>query len=302
VFGILGFIAAKRHQLALPLLIIALFGLYFSLGPSLKIDAIRPAGISSPLMPASAAPIPTGSGIIYQKVVGFTSMRSTYRWIDLLFVGMYGLTLLLIVNLEARNKKLLVLFIPLFLVISNLPHIHQRLVNGMHYRDEMQSMLADLQPLNSYLKNGHHVVFYPHHNEFMANYLSAFGQYYTYNVGGDKNIMLAYQHWPQSVINFFYNPDINLEQAIPNLLETGTADYVVLPYFDLLWNLAEWPPNDVSAQKIMSQDQCQCSIISIASVKANYDTLLLSLKSNPNLIVKATNLYTVISLKHTSSS
>jgi hypothetical protein len=305
VLGGLGFSVSKANRYAVPLLLIALVGLYFALGPSLKIDAVRPAGMTAadPYMPPTVATISTGSALIYQHLPGFMNTRAAYRWAGLMFVGLYGLTILLLLEFEKRNKRLWVLVFVILIVLSNLPHLRHRLKDSIAYRHAMQEMTSDLQPMNDYLKGAQRVVFYPQVNDFIVNYLASVGHYDSYNVGGDKNIEYATEYWPQNLKAFLnISPGqcpAYFQQSIVNLLNNGVADYVVLPYFDTLWNAHEWPPSRQNYLKLLANG---VQLESPGTIKAGYANILSQLSGDTNLIVKQTDLYAIISLKNSVKS
>jgi hypothetical protein len=291
VLGVWGFFVAKRHHLAVHLLCISLLGFYFALGPSLKVNSRRPPSaetmetIKSPTywtMPKNVALFSTGSAIVSEHLPGFKSMRASYRWSGLLFVGLFGLTVLLVRKLREGGKKAWVYFIPSIVILLNLPDLPRQFADNRANHKAMEQMRADLHPLNDYLGPGARVVFYPQGNDFIVNYLSAEGRYYTYNVGGDKNIELASKFWPQSIREFFAaSVSGEFDQDIAKVLLSKNADYVVVPYFDTLLNASVWPP----AQELISER------------RTNFTPAIVRLSQDPRILMKDDNLYTVFSLR-----
>jgi hypothetical protein len=291
VLGAWGFLVAKRHHLAVHLLCISLLGFYFALGPSLKVNSRRPpsaetiASIKSPTywtMPKNVALFSTGSAIVSEHLPGFKSMRASYRWSGLLFVGLFGLTVLLVRKFREGGKNAWVYVIPSIVILLNLPDLPRQFADNRANRKAMEQMRTDLHPLNEYLGPGARVVFYPQGNDFIVNYLSAEGRYYTYNVGGDKNIELASKFWPQSIRKFFSTPVTgDFDQEIAKVLLSKNADYVVIPYFDTLLNASAWPP----AKEIISER------------RTNFAPAIVRLSQDPRILIKDDNLYIVFSLK-----
>jgi hypothetical protein len=301
IFGGLGVVFARSNRYTSPLLLIALVGLYFAFGPSLKINITRPVGmdVTDQLMPGYLAPKPTGNALIYQHVPGFINTRATYRWTGLLFVGLFGLTILLLLELERREKRYYAWLILIFIIITNLPHLHHRLKSAVSYRHAMQQMVSDLRSMNDYLKAGRHVVFYPQYNDFIVNYLASVGKYHSYNLGGDKSVEYAAQHWPQS-LQAFFNVSASqcpnyFQKSVISLLNNGTADYVVLPYFDTLGNAHEWPPSEQNYLKLRSEG---LGAEMPGVLKNQYSGILSQLARDPNVLIKDTDLYAIISLKN----
>jgi hypothetical protein len=291
LIGAIGFLRMSRHKFALPLLLIAICGCYFALGPSLKINSLRPptqvtispaAPLSDRLMPEKFAIIPIGSAIFYQHVPGFKSMRATYRWSGLMFAGLYGLAALLLRDLDEKKRRILETAIPLMIVAFNIPNLPQRFANGVVYRAGMEQMRSDLEPLNRDIGVGRRVVFYPLGNDFIINYLAARGHFYTYNVGGDKNVEIASASWPASILNFLSTPfSENLDREVAKVLLSGDTDEVVIPYFDKLINASAWPPS----QELVSES------------RAKYASLVTKLSHDPSFITKDCPLYVLISLR-----
>jgi hypothetical protein len=290
IIGIIGFLKMRRHPFALPSLLVFLCGFYFALGPSLKVNSVRPttaekmrpAPPNGRLMPKSLALIPTGSSLFDKDIPGFNSMRATYRWSGLMFVGLYGLAVLLSKGLAEEKRRLIASGLPCVIILLNMPNLPQRLANGIYYRASMEQMASDLNTLDSQIGPGHRVVFYPLGNDFIVNYLAARGRYYTYNTGGDKNLDVASRSWPASVLNFFSAPpDENLDREIAKLLLSGDADAVVLPYFDKLINASEWPPSQTL----------------VAESKRKYASVVAKLSENPKFLTTDSPLYGLVSLR-----
>jgi hypothetical protein len=286
ILGAIGLYVAKRHQHALSLLSISVVGFYFALGPSLKTNSTRPEHYEvSPekarLMPEHLAAGPTGGDLFYKHVPGIKSMRATYRWIALLLCGLFGLTILLWRELLTRRAGFWVYSLSTLLLISSLPDLPRRWRDAIGYRAQMIQMTRDLRPLNQAIGKNQRVVFYPQNNDFLVNYLAAEGGYYTYNVGGDKNNDMAKSLWPDHVQNVFtLSCDAAPEYSIAQLLWLGFTDFVVIPYFDTLWDAHRWPPDQNS----------------ILATKARYKPLIDSFSNNPDLVVKDGQLYALVSL------
>jgi len=232
----------RRFALAPALLVIALFGFYMSLGPSLKIDSIKPAQLATETaMPAQYAVAPTGNAWLFEHVPGFGEMRASYRWAAL---GMFGLWALAMLWASQRNRRWPVPTLVLMaLILMNLPHLR----SGWRDHVAMRSMFFDidaqlLTPLRGAMAPGERVAFLPYSNDFLVNYLAARTGVQAYNIGGDKNLMVARQQWPLGMQGFLFDRvDDNMPTAIASLLLDGEADVVVVPYFDALWAAHYFP-------------------------------------------------------------
>lgn len=288
VVGTIGYYLIRRHRYALTLLLVALMGFYFSLGPSLKVNSVRPVDengkvlVQGPLMPPEVALVPTGNAVIYEHVPGFKNMRATYRWSGLMFTALFGLAVLFVVSISSTKAGAVVgSVIVAFLVVSNLPDIPQRLETGMSYRSAMHQIDVDFAPLAEYLGKGSRVLFAPAGNDFIVNYLAATGNYRAFNIGGDKNLEMARKSWPQPIKQMpLYRPGPCLVEDLQVILLDGAVDYVVIPYFDMLWGAHAWPP----------------SMSEIADRREQFSQAVATFERNPLYVVKKDNLYAVISL------
>jgi hypothetical protein len=234
-----------RRASALPggLLIVLACGLYMALGPALKIDARKPAGQeASQLIPAGTALLPTGSAWLSSRVPGLRNMRSAYRWLAL---AVFSGWLLLILLLSARERGDVVLGAALMgaVAVLNLPDVARKWREDadnrrMFLRIEAE-LVKDMQPL---LRPRERVAFLPWGNDMMVNYLAARLDLVSYNIGGDKNLKAARQHWPPTLQQF---REAEIDEAFAGhvmlLLARREADSVVLPYIDLLWAAHRWP-------------------------------------------------------------
>jgi hypothetical protein len=299
LFGSLGFYFGRLNRFATPLLLISIFAFYFALGPSLKVNSLRPASERKdvnelPFMPAQFAVMPTGSALIYASVPGFKSMRATYRWCALLFVVLFGATILLLEELFRRKRSGSACSVVVLLIAMNSPDLSGSFIDSIRNRQVMKRMIDDLRPLTNVVGRGRRAVFYPQGNDFMANFLSSEGNYYTYNVGGDKNVELASRSWPSPILAFFSAPfNECLELEIARVLLSGKADCVVIPYFNMQWHALEWPPDEISVSRIQKMG---FFLKTASEVKVHYASFISRLSRNVNFKVKDTDLYAVISL------
>jgi hypothetical protein len=258
VVGGAGYWLSRKQRFALPLLLVTLLGLFLSLGPSLKVNSVRPADTNGEYlvqgreMPAAMAVMPTGSAFIFSHIPGFINMRATYRWSGLMFTGLFGLTVLFFLKVSGRGSNLLGIVIVTFLIVSNLPNLPQRLIDSRYYRTAIFLMDRDFSSLSRTIGKGGVVFFAPPGNDFIVNYLASSGGYYTYNIGGDKNLELSYQNWPDVLKSFSRGkPGSCFDEKISLVLQDKLADFVVIPYFDLKWgaHIWPWPENDVNVKR-----------------------------------------------------
>lgn len=233
-------------------------------------------------MPSEIALAPTGNAFIYEHVPGFKNMRATSRWSGLMFIGLFGLTVLFVVSTLTKKSGVVVsTVIVTFLVFSNLPHICKRLEIGTGLRSAMQQMDVDFAPLAEYLGKRSRVLFVPPGHAFIVNYLAAIGEYFAFNIGGDKNLEMARNSWPQSIKQMsLYSPGPCFIEDIKVVLLDKTADYVIIPYFDMLWGPHGWCP----------------STYKIDELRKRFAKIVNTFNENPMYEVKNENLYAIISL------
>ncbi len=286
VFALMALFFVK-NEYKIQLLIIALFGLYLSLGPSLKMNSKRPIeqiNIKNfdNAMKEEYAIAATGNEFLYKYFPGIKNMRATYRWIGLFQVALFGLLIIFLSKLESQNKRYLAYSLLLFLAALNIPDPSVRLKNIIYNRDSMMQMDKDLVSLlKQHIKANSKVAFVPYYNDHFANYLAAKSDIRTYNVGGDKNLELAMKNWPQTMLTlseitvpskFIYN--------IENILLSKDVDYIIFPYFDMLWGAYEWPREDKE----------------IISKKLIYSEYVNYFKNNPNFDLIETEYFSFVSI------
>lgn len=222
---------------------LALFGLWMSLGPNLKVWSERPLALRAhpePHMEATEALWRTGNGWISNRLPGFRNMRASYRWLGLAFAGIW---LLLAAWAPAAKRRVHVKYLLLFLMLSNMPHPYSKLRRAMSYHDEFAQLDRDVTAaFSTELHPGERVAFLPHGNDFLINYVAARLQLRALNVGGDKNKETAARAWPEALQAL---PEAKLGPAhlaaIRTLLTGAEVDAVVIPYVNLLWSAHEWP-------------------------------------------------------------
>ena len=301
LFGCIGLYVARRQKYALAFLLITIVGVYFSLGPSLKIHSLRPhadivAAHFSPLMPASSAIMPTGSGFISEHVPGFRNMRASYRWMAMGLVGLWALFAMLIGELDRRGRTGIALALVLLTVICNLPKhgvsAPASVVNPIverlklraphHWRESLLNIDATLvASFKRQIPPGSLVAFVPQGNDFLAGYLAAKANAKTYNAGGDKNVEIAKSGWPADIQALFASDPGHLGAAIEQTLKAHDADYVVLPFVDLLWDAHEWPPTGASVE----------------AAKARFASVLDQLQADPKFVVVRDQYFATVALR-----
>jgi len=300
-FGCVGLYVARRQKLAGAFLLVAIVGIYFALGPSLKIHSLRPhadivAGQFSPLMPAANALMPTGSGLISEHVPGFRNMRASYRWMALGLVGLWALFAMLIGELDRRGRAGIALALVVLTIVSNLPKHgvtapasvvnasveRLRLRAPRHWRESLLNIDDTISAsFKQRIPPGSVVAFYPQSNDFLAGYLAAEANVKTYNAGGDKNVEIARSTWPVNIQTLFSSPPEHLGASIEQTLAAHKADYVVISFVDLLWDAHEWPPTPAS----------------VKAAKDRFAVVLQQLEADPRFVVTRDQYFATVALR-----
>jgi hypothetical protein len=301
---IIGIVTWLRNRRRIPLitgvLLVAAFGFYMALGPSLKINSIKPDSLSTLVtMPADLAVMPTGSAWISEKLPGFNGMRASYRWSAL---GVFSVWLMIIISIAHDNQRnrFWWMWALAIIVICNIPHVSTQWKNTIEYRNSFK--LVDQNLISEFRKKtkpGEIVSFIPWGNDFFANYLASRTGFRTFNIGGDKNLAMAQTEWPAEMIALS-EADINYGNIFPaiKMLVYGTTDVVVIPYFNLLWSAHLWPCIDET--KIIIQEQFKAGIPSFfcpAEQKIKMNFIVNMLQEQPFLDVVDSDLFATIRLR-----
>lgn len=225
---------------AIIFVLVAMAGLYMSLGPSFKVAQTK-APSEQPVIVDAKAGVPTGTGLISGNLPGFDSMRASYRWSAM---GQLGLWCVLVLCLSeagaSRSRGAMRYVLPCLVIVGSMPALGPRAALGMNNKSMIDRMEADLAFLGERLVGQDRVLFYPHGNDFGANWIAPVNGFGTYNIGGDKNVALARAGWPPGVRAAGQGTE-PLAVLLP-LFRSGDVSAVVVPKFDLLLSIHSWPP------------------------------------------------------------
>ena len=235
--------ARRIKRYAVPLSIFFV-GLYMALGPSLKVNLIKPAELSwQHAITEDIELIDTGSAVISRLPV-FKVMRATYRWTIL---AMLGLWLLIVIRLGDEYAGSRVLPWAAFgLIVAFYFPAPQKIEAYVNNRNAALQLQADLGDPFAQDFKGHDepVVMLPWGNDFMANYLGGLADVSLYNVGGDKNYIIARKAWPAVLVSQRAEEvEANLADVTQDIFDAKIAYAVVIPFFDMLWSAHAWPPD-----------------------------------------------------------
>lgn len=283
-------------------LLVAAFAFYMALGPSLKIDATKPAALHDAAMPAALAIMPTGNAWISEHLPGFNIMRASYRWIALAVFALWLLAMLAVAGAENHRERRLWLAIVLGVTLLNLPNMARKWQNGKDARAMFQQIETELVPaLRQRIAARDTVVFLPWGNDFMANYLASRAPFRTFNIGGDKNLVVAQARWPAAMIAAAGELDAARPAVAIGLLASATADVLVVPYFHMLWAAHLWPCVDQASARL-TQDEAHAframpGFVCPSHRKAALAPLINALRATGLVDVADTPLFAVVRLR-----
>ncbi|MBF6648509.1 hypothetical protein [Methylobacter sp. BlB1] len=234
-----------KKKITIGLILVAAFGFYMALGPSLKVNSVKPIGEEVGVMMAEKYSIaPTGSALLSEYLPGFKNMRASYRWGAL---GVFSAWMLIVLAMSSDNKRTisagaaLVISVITFL---NLPNLPQKLKSDIKHREQFLSLDAELiEEMRKIVSPHEKVAFLPWRNDFLVNYVASQLNIVTFNIGGDKNLLEARSHWPEIMHQFpKESVDYGFADRVLLLLAKNEADVVILlPYIEMLWESHQSP-------------------------------------------------------------
>lgn len=307
----------KYFNIATGILLIALFGFYMAFGPSLKINLTKPESLQlshpkekSALIPDDFSLVPTGNEWISRQLPGFNIMRAAYRWSAL---GIFAFWLLVVIWLGHATKesgawKNSILFA---LVVLNLPNVPHKWISNVDNRIMFQQIDRDLMTeLRKQVHKDEVVAFIPWKNDFMVNYVAPIIGFSTYNIGGDKNLIEAQTQWPNEMVALGETPGENFEAQktwiAAKLLLDGTADVLVIPYFDTLHSAELWPCLEETVARLSAEKREAYSLASYfvcpSLRKGNLSPFIKQLDSLPYVEVNDGDLFATVRLRSEAAS
>jgi hypothetical protein len=233
-------LATKTTDLGLKtaFLLVAFCGFYMALGPSFKLNVLKPEG-DGLLMPLEYAPWRTGTEFLSLYLPGFNNMRASYRWVAL---GIFGAWALLALHVASRKVQS---GVTIALILAGIAlNVPSPAVIAANIDSERAIAGIDsyVESLRSVLGPAKKVAFLPFRNDFFANYMASKLGISTYNVGGDKNLDAAIKGWPDTMLAFEMGKvGRGFWKNVIWVLAKKDADVVAIPYIDLLWAAHYWP-------------------------------------------------------------
>jgi len=243
VGAVFALVRSNRSILKIAFLLIAIFGFYMSLGPSLKVNSVKPSPEISASMSEKFAVAPTGSAVFSTYLPGLKNMRASYRWTALGFLGAWALIVLAMSIAQPRFLRIGAALSFAVITILNLPDVPKKVAQDKSHRAEFMTIDDDiLADMKNDITVRERVAFLPWGNDFLVNYLAAKLDIIAYNIGGDKNLVEARKSWPETLKNIpMTSVSSDFAGQVALLLIRKEADAVVVPYVDMLWAEHHWP-------------------------------------------------------------
>jgi len=300
--------ARNQARLATGVLLVALFGFYMALGPSLKINATKPQSVqtnapaqATALMPAEYGVAPTGNAWISERLPGFNVMRASYRWSALGMFAMWLLVVIWLARTEARKRSLWLSGV-VAVILMNLPNLPYRIQEALDFRKMFLQIDHDMvTPLSRQIGPAETVAFVPWTNDFLANYVAPKAGFRTLNIGGDKNLQAAQAGWPADLLQAGGELDAGKAQIAANLLKQGSASVLVLPYVHMLWSPHLWPCADQTIARLSERKKNELrsipGFICPTARREQLQPVLSALRSLPFLEVTDSPLYAIARLR-----
>jgi hypothetical protein len=240
-----------RRRYAVALGCAGAIALVLSLGPSLKVDTVRPqplgqATYDTYLMPSGRAAADLPWGGLFTALPGLKEMRASYRWVAVSRFALIVLAALAVTELVRRRRRWRVVAVVAagLMTLELLPNLPRAVdlfrVQQHQMRDVRAQVVPDLRSVTHPRERVFFLSYDGAYNDYLANYLAPLAQLHAYNAGGDKDVALAMQHWP-GPIGAMTAPGAGAD-AVAAALGSGAVDVVIAPTFHLRWNAYSWPP------------------------------------------------------------
>ena len=309
ILGFFSWLRIKRATtISTGILLVSVFGFYMALGPSLKINSVKPEDLQSSqprqlsaLMASKYAVAPTGNAWISENLPGFNIMRASYRWSAL---GIFALWLLIVIGISRAGKKEVRVWLVLLtlLLLLNLPNPEKKWRGGIDNRLMFQQIDQELvEAFHQNIRPNETVVFLPWGNDFIANYLAPKAGFRTFNIGGDKNLSAAQSWWPRRMLPLGGEIDVDKATSAMKLLIDGSADVIVLPYFHMLWSAHLWPCIDKTNAGLTDKEQNNLrnipGFLCPSERKSELEPVIAALRALPYVEVTEADLFTTVRLR-----
>lgn len=271
--------AIRERRLEAPyragFILIALFGFYMALGPTLKGEPMVtevPPGLPfwAPDFKMASYLFDTGSGWLSLHAPGFSAMRASYRWVGL---GSLACVVLILLALRSMASRRLAMAAMVVLVLLFMPNLAKHFQDDRAGRQTFMNIDHAIEAeFGGVFSPGERAFFMPYDNDFLITYIAPRLGIRAYNIGGDKNLAIAQKGWPEYLARKLRDWNGLATTAVSAPLRMDDADVVVIPWFDGRLGIWSWPCPRVPA----------C----VEAAKKKGQAVVAELKGVPDLAVK----------------
>jgi hypothetical protein len=241
-------ILQKHKALLVSLFIISIL---VSLGPSLKvfqIDTIPksgPVSFSDYLLPKGQATWDFPWGDFYIRIPGIQFARAISRFLTLSLISSLIIAAIFIQYIRERFGISFALLALVLLFLDLRPDYVKIVTQNRSIQEQLPQIKQDLvDPLNVITFDRSKVLFVSSENDYLSLYIAPKAKLQTYNLGGDKEIVIARRRWP-ALVNKIRNGE-NIMENVKVGIADGTFSAVIFPHFNLRWDAYSWPPAETT--------------------------------------------------------
>ena len=193
---------------------------------------------------------------LYTSVPGLDQMRATYRWIAVVKLGLWMLVCLFCGYLASRyahGEALAFGLVALMILEVSANPFQQWTVGERQYKmaDNLQRDLV--LDLTAHVPSRSKLLVLPITNDFVVHSVAAKADIYTYNVAGDKNLLIAQSQRPDA-ISQVAKAGPCLLNSLSAAAEKGEIDFLAFRMFDSHRGLRGWiwPPTTAEVDENQS--------------------------------------------------
>jgi hypothetical protein len=184
---------------------------------------------------------------LYTSLPGLDQMRATYRWIAVVKLGFWMLLCLVCSYLVSRyryGQVIACVLVTLMMLETSANPAKEWSFGESQYRTAKSLQQELVGDIKAHVPAKSKLLVLPIANDFVIHFVAAKADVYTYNVGGDKNLLIAESQRPSAITNIATGGSCFLN-AVSFAVTKGELDFVAFRIFDSLRNLRgwAWPPS-----------------------------------------------------------
>ncbi len=222
-------------------------GLLMAIGPVLP-ESTGDVSITQLAQGERAPLLPMPTYPLYSYLPGLNQMRATYRWVAVVKLGVWIITCLGCAFLAKRYRYGILAaygIAILFALEGSSSPLAQWRIGELYYKtaSAMQKQLVD--DIKEHVPSGSKLLVLPIANDFLLHAIAGKADVRFYNVGGDKNMLMAQLARPVSIQKVSEGGPCILAN-LASAARQNELDYLVFRSFDsyLTMSRGAWPPSD----------------------------------------------------------